>query len=279
MSRSFLAEFKTVTKAYGASRNPLLGPVSFGLHRNQITVFLGPNGAGKSTTFKLLLGLREPTSGSVSLFGRSPRDPLARAKVGYTSQDLSYPAHLSAKEILSLVGAHFENPVSREEMCERFQLEKIWSHQLGGLSGGEKRRVGLACALMGQPELLVLDEPTTGLDVDAKRLLWQEISRFKLSGGTVLLSTHDLTEAGTMADRVLLIDGGLIKLDGTMTEILEPIDFKKAVYRQNGVRHEHTWRDSDTEIRNLVQSGIGFEDLEVRKLGLEEALEVYRGKK
>lgn len=278
MSGSFLVEFRNVTKAYGGDKKPLLGPISFNLHRGQITVFLGPNGAGKSTTFKLMLGLREPTAGSISLLGLPPRDPAARARVGYTSQDLSYPAHLSAKEILTLVGSHFENPISKDELCRRFQLEKIWNHQLGGLSGGEKRRVGLACALIGRPELLVLDEPTTGLDVDAKRVLWNEISQFKLAGGTVLLSTHDLAEAGTMADRVLLIDAGLIKLDGTMADILKPIDFKKVVYFEDGVRKEHTWRDSDSELRSLIAAGVNFQDLEVRKLGLEEALEIYRGK-
>lgn len=270
-----VVEFKNVEKFYGKTQ--VLGPISFELRRGQITVFLGANGAGKSTTFKLMLGLRQPTTGSVKLLGHSPRDPGARAKVGYTSQDLSYPSHLTAREVLHLVSSHFDRPVPLDEMRTRFGLEKIWKNQLGGISGGERRRVGLACALVGRPELLVLDEPTTGLDPDSRKLLWKEIESFRLLGGTVLLSTHDLREAGEIGDRVLLIDVGQIKIDGSIEEILKTINFKKISYELDGREIETTSMASDQDLKRLIESGVPFKGLEIRSLDLEEAIEIYRG--
>lgn len=278
-SASVLAKFENVTKSYirSSGHKPEIGPLSFELRRNEITVFLGPNGAGKSTAFKLLMGLREPSSGNITLFGSSPRSPETRKRVGYTSQDLSYPAHLSAKEVLHLVSAHFENPVPLSELCDRFDLAKIWSNKLGGLSGGERRRVGLACALVGRPELLVLDEPTTGLDVDSRRQLWEEIRAFKQAGGAILMATHDLHEAGLIGDRVLLLHKGQLKLDGSMQDILAPIDFKRVRYEVAGQITEVSVRDSDSEIRKLIETRVEFRNLEIRRLGLEEALEIHRG--
>lgn len=278
VTHDVLARFQDVTKSYRklSGGPPEIGPLSFELRKNEITVFLGPNGAGKSTAFKLLLGLREPSSGRISLFGDSPRNPETRTRVGYTSQDLSYPAHLSAKEVLHLVSAHFPKAIPATELRERFDLTKIWNNKLGGLSGGERRRVGLACALLGHPELLVLDEPTTGLDVESRRLLWKEIRAFKASGGAVLMATHDLHEAGLIGDRVLLLHKGRLRLDGSMEEILAPIDFKRLRYEVEGSITEVSVRDSDLEIRKLIASKIEFRNLEVRRLGLEEALEIHR---
>ena len=277
-SPTALARFQDVTKSYRkqAGGQPEIGPLSFELRKNEITVFLGPNGAGKSTAFKLLLGLREPSSGAVTLFGDSPRNPATRRRVGYTSQDLSYPAHLSAKEVLHLVSSHFPNPVPLPDLRSRFELEKIWNNKLGGLSGGERRRVGLACALLGHPELLVLDEPTTGLDVESRRLLWNEIRAFKAAGGAVLMATHDLHEAGHIGDRVLLLHKGRLRLDGSMAEILAPIDFKRLRYEVDGAITEISVRESDLEIRRLIETNVEFRNLEVRRLGLEEALEFHR---
>lgn len=270
-----IAEFESVEKSYGAKA--ALGPLSFQLLPGKVTVFLGPNGAGKSTTFKLLLGLREASRGTVRLFGLSPRSPDARRRVGYTSQDLSYPAHLTANEVLQLVRGHFANSYDLLELKERFQLDKIWKSKLGGLSGGERRRVGLACALVGRPDLLILDEPTTGLDVESRKKLWQEIESFKKRGGSVLLATHDLHEAALVADRVLLLENGKLRIDGTIDEILKPIDFKRIRYEAEGQAIEESVKDSDLKIRELVSSGTPFKNLEVRRLGLEEALEIYSG--
>jgi ABC-2 type transport system ATP-binding protein len=270
-----IADFENVEKSYLGK--PALGPLSFRLSPGQVTVFLGPNGAGKSTTFKILLGLREPTKGIARLFGHSPRSPEARLRVGYTSQDLSYPAHLNTCEVLSLVKGHFPNTLDLEELKRRFKLERVWKNKLGGLSGGERRRVGLACALIGRPELLILDEPTTGLDVESRKQLWQEIESFKKQGGSVLMATHDLHEAGLIADRVLLIEKGQLRIDGTIEEILKPIDFKRLRYQANGKTFEESVNDSDAKIRDLVNQGTHFENLEVRRLGLEEALEIHSG--
>jgi ABC-2 type transport system ATP-binding protein len=272
---SSVAEFEKVEKSYHGQA--AVGPLSFRLHPGQVTVFLGPNGAGKSTTFKILLGLREPSKGTARLFGHSPRSPEARKRVGYTSQDLSYPSHLTTREVLAWVKGHFEKAFQLDELRGRFQLDSIWKSKLGGLSGGERRRVGLACAMIGQPELLVLDEPTTGLDLESRKQLWREIEDFKKKGGTVLLATHDLHEAGLIADRVLLLEKGRLRIDGTIDEILRPIDFKRLSYSVDGQTIEESVKDSDSRIRDLVLQGITFQNLEVRRLGLEEALEIHSG--
>jgi len=269
-----VVEFQNVERAFSAGSR--IGPLSFSLSEKQVTVFLGPNGAGKTTTFKLLLGLRSPTAGTVRLWGEKAGSKNVRSRVGYTSQDLTYPAHLTAEEILNLVTSHFEFPTSSAELRERFALEKIWRKQLGGFSGGERRRLGLACALIGKPRLLVLDEPTTGLDVDGKKLLWSEITKFRDDGGTVLFSTHDISEASMVGDRVLLIDGGQIKIDGSMDEILGPLDYKRLRYTQNGTVTERISHQSDADVKALFQSSDAVTNLEIRRLSLEEALVMYR---
>lgn len=183
---------------------------------------------------------------------------------------------LTAKEVLSLVSSHFQNPVSLIELRERFDLSKIWTNKLGGLSGGERRRVGLACAIVGRPELLILDEPTTGLDVESRKLLWNELRQFKASGGAILMATHDLYEAGLIGDRVLLLDKGQLRIDGSMEQILSPIDFKRIRYEVAGQWTELSVRESDQEVRRLIESRVEFRNLEIRRLGLEEALEIHR---
>ncbi len=269
-----VVDFQKVERAF--SKSSRIGPLTFSLAEKQVTVFLGPNGAGKTTTFKMLLGLRRPTAGRIELWGEAAGSKSVKSRIGYTSQDLSYPPHLTAEEVLSLLGTHFENPLPLGDLQDRFQLEKVWKKQLGGLSGGERRRVGLAWDLIGLPKFLVLDEPTTGLDADGKKRLWSEIAAFRDSGGTVLLSTHDISEASTIGDRVLVIDKGTIQLDGSMNEILGPLDYKRFRYLQNGMVKEWISHQSDADARKLLASGEDISNLEIRRLNLEEALVVYR---
>ena len=272
-----VVEFQNVERQHSETNG--VGPLTFCLSESQVTVFLGPNGAGKTTTFKMLLGLSRPSAGTIRVWGKNAGSPEVRARIGYTSQDLTYPQHLNAKEILDLISVHFENPLPTLELRERFQLEKVWNKQLGGLSGGERRRVGLACALIGKPKLLVLDEPTTGLDSDGKKRLWREIARFRETGGSVILSTHDIAEASSIGDRVLLIDQGKIQIDGKIAEIAGPLDYKRVRFDRDSATHEYISRQSDIDARELFLSGSQVSNLEIRRLNLEEALEIYRGQR
>jgi ABC-2 type transport system ATP-binding protein len=259
-------EVRGLKKSFGSRQ--VLSNLNFEIVKGEITAFLGPNGAGKSTTLKILLGLRKPTEGTVRTEGR----------IGYTSQELSFPAHLKVQEILSFVKAHYPDSHPVEELARRFHLDHLMNRQIGGLSGGEKRRLGLACALMGKPDILVLDEPTTGLDLESRHHLWSEIQTFKSSGGSVLLSTHDLHEVSRIADRILLLDQGQILFAGSLQKILEEIDLQKVTYRLHGQEESHVVEDSDAFVRELVLKQIPFVSLQIHPATLEEAFLKFRGR-
>ncbi len=248
------------------------------MKQSEIVAFLGPNGAGKSTTLKIIMGLRQSSSGQLKIFDSPEHSSKTKNKMGYTSQELSFPPHLRVLEVLKFVSAHFENPVDTLEMAQRFELMALLKSFVGGLSGGEKRRLGLACALLGRPQILILDEPTTGLDVESRHRLWREIQDFKKQGGTVLLSTHDLVEAGAVADRVLLIDQGLLLIDGSVDEIKRKIDYRKVTYEIDEKEITEFVRDSDIFVKKLALEKPHFKGLQIYQVSLEEAfLKIRRG--
>ncbi len=200
------------TKRFGGK--PALDAVSLEVRSGEVLALLGPNGAGKTTALALLLGLRRPDSGRVELFGRDPRLPRARSAVGVTPQETGFPPTLRVGEIVDFVRAHFERPAPAAELLARFELDQLVRRQAGGLSGGERRRLSVALAFAGRPRLLVLDEPTTGLDVSSRRAVWSEVKSYAAGAGTVLLTTHHLEEAEALASRVVLLAGGRVVADG-----------------------------------------------------------------
>ncbi len=262
-------EVSNLTKNYG--KKLVLKGINFSLKAQEIVAFLGPNGAGKSTTLKMIMGLRKPAQGAVSILGFSPDKFEVKNKIGYTSQELDFPAFLQVKEILKFVHAHYAEPVSIQEILQRFSLTELQHESAGGLSGGEKRRLGLACALLGRPKLLILDEPSTGLDIESRNSLWKEITKFREDGGTILLSTHDLNEVEVIADRVLLIDEGQILIDGTIAEIKKRIEFQKISFECDGKHFAEMVQDADAYVRQLVTSKPNFSKLEIHPITLEEA--------
>lgn len=268
---------KNLKKSY--KNKIVLNGIHFSLHPQEIVAFLGPNGAGKSTTLKMIMGLRQPDEGEVLLFNSSPNQQSIKNKIGYTSQDLSFPAYLQVKEVLQFVQAHYSHPVQLNEILQRFDLTRLQKEAAGSLSGGEKRRLGLACALIGKPEILILDEPTTGLDIESRLTLWSEIQKFKNSGGTVLLSTHDLNEVSAIATRILLIDQGQIIVDGTVDKIKKVIEFQKISYQIDGKVKTEMVQNSDDFIRQLVLKTPEFSDLHIHPVTLEEAFLKIRGQR
>ncbi len=269
-------EIKHLEKSYG--KKIALKGLSFAINPQEIVAFLGPNGAGKSTTLKIIMGLRRLDGGTLQILGSSEHTYAIKDQMGYTSQDLSFPAALKVREILKFVSAHYTKPASLSELIKKFELADLLENKVGGLSGGQRRRLGLACALVGRPKILILDEPTTGLDVESRHQLWQEISEFKKNGGTVLLSTHDLNEAGAVADRVLVIDHGHLISDGTVKEIKKKIDFQKITYENDGQSCTEYVHDSDQFVKNLVQNKPHFKNLLIHPSTLEEAFLKLRGK-
>ncbi|MDQ1535700.1 MAG: type transport system ATP-binding protein [Actinomycetota bacterium] len=281
-----LARTVDVSRRYG--KVTALDGVSLEVPAGQLLGLLGPNGAGKTTLLQLLAGLRQPTSGSVEIFGGDPRDASYRRLLGTTPQETGLPATLRVGEVVQLVGAHFADPVPTGELLEQFGLSGLERRQTGGLSGGQKRRLAVAMAFVGRPELVLLDEPTTGLDVEGRHALWEAVRRYHEGGGTVVLTSHYLEEVEALAERVVVIDRGRVRADGTLADVRSMVTARRVRLRakdhlaladlegverssQDGDLYELWTADSDELVRQLVTGRIPFHDLEVTKASLEEA--------
>jgi ABC-2 type transport system ATP-binding protein len=189
------------------------------VRRGELLAILGPNGAGKTTAIRLLLGLATPASGKVSVFGQNPRDLATRRRAGVMLQVAKVPETLKVREHIDLFSSYYPKPLSRKAVLSAAGLEGLESRLFGKLSGGEKQRVLFALAICGDPELLFLDEPTVGLDVSTRLLIWQQVRRLIQEGRTVILTTHYLEEVDALANRVIVLNQGAVVAEGTPAEI------------------------------------------------------------
>ena len=287
-----LARTVEVSRRYGDTL--ALDRVSLDIPPGGVVGMLGPNGAGKSTLINLLVGLRRPTSGTVELFGGDPRDPARRRQIGVTPQETGLPSTLRVRECVEFVSRHFPDAVRHEEILDRFGLTDVARRQTGGLSGGQKRRLAVALAFVGRPRLVFLDEPTTGLDVQARRALWDAVRAFADEGGTVVLTSHYLEEIEALADRVVVIGHGRVLADDTVGAIRAMVgihrvslDAADAVLPKLpgivGVEHADgrtslLTSDADQLVRDLVHAGVKFRGLQVQPTTLEEAFLTLTGK-
>jgi ABC-2 type transport system ATP-binding protein len=212
-----VATLSNVTKCYGATR--ALDGLSLALHPGEVVALLGQNGAGKSTTVRLLLGLLAPTTGTARVFGRDPRDPMTRTRTGAMLQVARLPETLRVRDHIDLFRSYYPHSLTFAEVVRIAQLEGIENRFFSQLSGGQKQRVLFGLALCGDPDLIVLDEPTVGMDIEARRGLWQQIRSLTERGKTVLLTTHYLEEADALAHRIVVIHKGRIISEGTPAEI------------------------------------------------------------
>src|SRR5271165_5710212 len=212
-----VASLEGVNKNYGDIR--ALRGVDFRVRAGEVVALLGPNGAGKTTAVKLLLGLLQPNSGRARVFGGDPTNPENRMRTGAMLQVGRVPETLRVREHIDLFSTYYEKPMALGEVLAAAGLEKLSDRKFGDLSGGQRQRVLFALAICGDPDLVFLDEPTVGLDVEARRMLWDEIRRMVDRGKTVLLTTHYLQEADALADRVAVINQGEIIAQGTPAEI------------------------------------------------------------
>lgn len=217
-SQDAVASLHDVTKRY---RNGViaLDHLSVELRRGQIVVLLGPNGAGKSTAVKLLMGLTSPTDGRVRIFGSDPRFAGNRQRTGVMLQVGRAPEMLRVREHIELMRGYYPNPCPFTEIVQAAGLEGLEARMFGQLSGGQKQRVLFALALAGDADLIFLDEPTVGLDVEARRGMWAQIRALRQRGKTVLLTTHYLEEADALADRIIVINKGRVICEGTPSEV------------------------------------------------------------
>lgn len=281
-----LVHTRDLTKRYGD--HTALDGVSLDIGAGECVGLLGPNGAGKTTFLSLLEGLRMPTSGEVRLFGGDPRDAATRTILGITPQATALPDALRVGEVIDLVAAHYPAPAARSSIVEEFGLGEFVRTQCGALSGGQQRRVAVALAFVGNPQLVLLDEPTTGLDVDGRRMLWNAVRARHAAGCAIVVTSHHLEEIEQLAHRVVVIDGGRVRADDTLAAIVAGVSRRQvtlagiapeavqalapdAVVTGHGDTVTVLVADSDAFVRDLVASGRPFHGLAVRGATLEEA--------
>jgi ABC-2 type transport system ATP-binding protein len=193
--------------------------------RGECFGLLGPNGAGKTTTIEMCEGLTEADAGTIELLGMDWRThgSALRQRIGLQLQETQFPEKLTVEETLRMFRSFYKNGISVEESVRTAQLEEKRKSRVGGLSGGQKQRLAMACALVGDPELLFLDEPTTGLDPQARRHLWDLVDELKQAGRTIILTTHYMDEAERLCDRVAIMDHGKVIALGTPQELIGSI--------------------------------------------------------
>jgi ABC-2 type transport system ATP-binding protein len=264
--------------------------VDIGIARGETVALLGPNGAGKSTTIDMLLGLLAPDAGSVSLYGKPPRDAIDAGAVGAMLQTGALIRDLSVRELIAMMAALYPEPLEVDEVLSLTGIEEIADRRTQKLSGGETQRVRFAVALVSNPELLVLDEPTVAMDVEGRHGFWTTMREFASRGKTVLFATHYLEEADAYADRAVLMARGAIVADGPTNEIkgmvgvrtiratlpgVAPAELSTlpgvATVERRGEAALLRCSDSDVAIRALLDRFPEARDIEITGAGLEEA--------
>ncbi len=282
-----VARFHDVTKRFGEVM--ALRDFDLDLAPGRVTALLGPNGAGKTTAVRMLLGLTAPSAGSVTVFGGDPRNAGTRTRIGAMLQVAKVPETLRVGEHIRLFQSYYPSPMPYVEVIEAAGLQGLDRSQFGKLSGGQKQRLLFALALCGNASLIVLDEPTVGLDVEARRVLWDRIRRLSDSGRAVLLTTHYLDEADALAHRIVVIARGEIVADGSPAEVKARVSGRRircittlalamvqgipgvSSARQSGDATEILAAVAEPVVRELLLRDPTLSGLEVGGAGLEEA--------
>ena len=281
-----------LSKSFRSPEGPVhaVRGIDVAIDRGQTVALLGPNGAGKSTTIDMLLGLQLPDGGAVSLFGRTPRQAVDAGLVGAMLQTGGLIQYLSVRELLTMVAAIYPAPLGVDEVLEQTSLEAVSGRRTQKLSGGETQRVRFAMAIVSNPDVLVLDEPTVAMDVESRHAFWNSMRAFAARGKTVLFATHYLEEADQNADRVVLMAHGRIVADGAPTEIKARVGSRTiratlpdaplgelaalpgvASSDRHGEAVVLVCSDSDEAIRALLEHFPAARDIEIAGAGLEDA--------
>jgi len=287
MSQAAAASWNGVRMRYGATI--ALDGIDLAVGAGELLALLGPNGAGKSTAIAAALGLVEPDAGEVLLFGQSPRVLATRRHVGVMLQAASMPDTLKVAELLAQTRSYYADPRATEDCVRRAGLEGLMDRRYGRLSGGQQRRVQYALAICGRPRLLFLDEPSVGLDVDARGLLWRSVRDLVAEGCSVVLTTHYLEEAEALADRVAVLARGRVVAAGSVQQIRARVTQRRircisaldataigtwpevrSVCR-DGERIEIVTDAAEIVVRQLLFEDSAVSELEVQRAGLAEA--------
>ena len=280
--------FEHVSKHYGQVK--AVRELTLALPQGRAIAFLGPNGAGKSTSMEMLLGLRRPTGGKIEVFGKSPRQAMTGGHVGAMLQSGGLPQSVTVREVLELMTGLHPRPVPVNELLRRANIEDLADRKADKLSGGQTQRVRFAIAIAGDSDLIVLDEPTTGMDVENRQIFWNSMKAQAERGKTILFATHYLEEADQIADQVVVINKGHLLANGSVADIKAMAGFQRIAFRLPGItrdallglphvvsidvvgdRAQIQTADSDRTFYALLDSGLRPTELEITALGLEQA--------
>jgi ABC-2 type transport system ATP-binding protein len=284
----------TLARLTGAHKNfgkiAALDGLDLEVKRGELLALVGPNGAGKSTAISLLLGLQRADRGSAELFGEDPQSIGARRRIGVMMQEINLSPVMKPREFIAQTASYYPSPYETAAVIKRLGIEKIAERPYGKLSGGQKRQAQFGMAICGRPELLFLDEPTVGLDVQSRGALWQVVRDLVHEGCSIILTTHYLEEAEALADRVAVIDRGRLVASGTVEEIRAHVSRKSISCRSSvpietmrgwpGVlqvgekagRRQIVTQEAEVVLRQLLDADAGVRDIEVRAAGLGDAL-------
>jgi ABC-2 type transport system ATP-binding protein len=284
-----VVEFDDITRRY--KDVTALDELTFRIRRGETVALLGPNGAGKTTAAEIILGLQRPDRGEVRVYGGAPAEAISGGRVGAMLQDADLPQGVTPAELIELIRGLYSNPLSLNDVLQLSDLQNVAGRKVERLSGGQKQRVRLALALAGDPELLVLDEPTAALDVAARRAFWNRVGASVADGRTVLFATHRLEEADAIASFILVIAGGRLVASGTPDqiraaaagrttvsfiaadvplEILERLPGVDAAETDRGRVTVYT-TDPDATVRAVLDRVPQVEGLQITRAGMEEA--------
>ncbi len=275
---------KSIVKNYG--KKQVSKNISLEIFPGSIVSLLGANGAGKTTLIKMMLGLEVPTSGKIYLNGLNPVNPRSRFNVGVVPQTSRYIDELTARETIRLVSKHYSQIIPMQQLIEYFLLDEFIDKRTGILSEGQKRRLALALAFVGNPKIVFLDEPTVGLDVQSRLALWAFIKSFRQPNTTIFLTTHYLEEAQALADRIIMLREGAIIADGSVDDIRKKYSQSRISFKlfeetswillrndietiNSEIYHIQT-DDPDAVIREMVRENVPFYDIQVSKSSLED---------
>jgi len=282
-----IARLDGAIKSYG--RLTALDGADLQIRRGELLALLGPNGAGKTTAIALLLGLIRADSGKVELFGQDPQRIDARRRIGVMLQNAALPPTLRVNELLQLTASYYPSPRPLAETAELAGIGELLSRPYAKLSGGQQRSVQFALALCGRPELLFLDEPTVGMDIEIRQKLWAAIRQLIAEGCSVLLTTHYLEEAEALADRVCVMAHGRMIHEGTVEALRSRVSLKRircisaldvelvrswkhvTDVRRDNERLHVTTAEAETVVRRLLDADAQLSELEVQRAGLAEA--------
>jgi ABC-2 type transport system ATP-binding protein len=280
--------FENVSKHFGAVK--AVNELSLEIPQGRTIAFLGPNGAGKSTSIDMLLGLKRPTSGTVRVYGRTPREAVLAGQVGAMLQTSGLMSDVTVRELLTLMTKLHPKPLTMDEVLTRANIAEIAERKVDKLSGGQSQRVRFAIAIAGDSDLIVLDEPTTGMDVENRQIFWQAMKAEAERGKTILFATHYLEEADQIADQVIVINKGRLLANGTAADIKAQAGFQRLSFRLPGVTRDQLLMlpnvvsldvindrvqiqssDSDKTFYSILDAGLRPEQIEISALGLEQA--------